>query len=57
MDLGLALVATVADAAEKKTVTQEILEILKASGTISDSKYEELLERVAERLAADRRDA
>jgi len=44
--MSLALVGTVADAAEKKPVTDEILEILMASGTTRDSKYEELLERV-----------
>ncbi|MED5261589.1 MAG: porin [Myxococcota bacterium] len=43
--LGLALASPSAYATEKKSVTEEILEILKASGTISDAKYNELLER------------
>ena len=53
--LTTALEATTARAAEKKTVTEEVLEILKASGTISEQKYQELLERAqaeeAERAA------
>ena len=53
--LGVGATGTSALGAEK-TVTEEVLEILKASGTISEDKYEELLERAqseqAEREAA-----